>query len=228
MAPGLARSLFRAVLSEARGLDRAMRARSRDIVVPRELQRIERYVQRPLTSELREGEREGEPRFQAIASRAFRRELSDGRGEDIDLAFSVIRRLSARRAQLVRLDWEPKPAHVTLDVGQVFRHKRWGFRGVVIDWHASCPGDEQWAENYGPFVQGLAQPFYRTLVCTLDRPRPFVALAAGENLASVAPGSKDASYPVEHPLMSKIFDGGFHDGFHLISPTNYKLFPEDF
>lgn len=103
--------------------------------------------------------------------------------------------------------------------------------GVVIDWHPGCPAQEDWVRQYGPFEQGLEQPFYKTLVCTLDRPRPFVALAAGENLVPVAPGSKDAATPVEHPLMGRIFDeGAFREdvGHHMIAPAHWELFSEDF
>lgn len=263
--PRLTRTLFASVLAEARALDKAFRQRGDQVDVQKELVRIERYLQRPLSVELRDGEL---PSAQAVATRAFRRELAGGNADagTLDVAFAAIRRLSVRRTQLCRADWRPKPAHVLLNVGQIFRHKRWGFRGarfprrvsgsdsvvcsscsspvparlaprvplctgVVIDWHPRCPAQKDWISQFGPFEQGLEQPFYKTLVCTLDRPRPFMALAAGENLVAVAPGSKDAATPVEHPLMGRIFDeNAFRDdvGMHMVDPAHWETFSEDF
>ena len=40
-----------------------------------------------------------------------------------------------------------------------------------------CPCDEHWIETYGPFEEGIKQPFYKTLICTKDRD-PFMSIAA--------------------------------------------------
>jgi hemimethylated DNA binding protein len=109
----------------------------------------------------------------------------------------------------------------------IFRHKRWGFRGVIVDWHASCPAEEPWPTRHGPFEDGLTQPFYRTLVCTRDRPNPFMTLAAAENLLAVRDDSADALRPVEHPMLDKLFDG-FRGGRHIIAPSNWDAYSEDF
>jgi len=54
-----------------------------------------------------------------------------------------------------------KPEHVNLDLGQVFRHRIQGFRGVIIQWFPECPSSQAWIRDAGPFEHGLEQAFYR-------------------------------------------------------------------
>lgn len=227
----LAAVLYKAVLQEARGLDQVLTRRAGQVDVHRELARLERALHRPLTPEAQElvDATGAPPSVRAALSAAFRREVvgRDPGDEVVDVAFDAIRRLGTRRATLLSDTWVPKPAHVALDIGTVYRHKKHGFRGVVIDWFPRCPAGETWVDEYGPFEKGLMQAFYKTCVCTRDRPRPFIALAAEENLIPVEPGSDDASIPVEHPLVGQIF-GDFHDGHHLLLPSLWEKWPEDF
>ncbi len=39
---------------------------------------------------------------------------------------------------------DPKPPHVRLRVGQVVRHKLWGYHGVVIGWDQTAKAPENW------------------------------------------------------------------------------------
>jgi hypothetical protein len=119
MANALTRALFRGVLKEARAFDAAVLAHGAAVNLPRELARIERCLDRPL-SQLCVGE---SPSATRAASRAFRREVAGG-GADVDLAFAAIRWLAARSAQLQRTGWQPKPAHVLLSVGECAHARR--------------------------------------------------------------------------------------------------------
>jgi hypothetical protein len=69
--------------------------------------------------------------------------------------------LCCRIQALQSSTWKAKPDHIHLDVGTLYRHKKWGYRGVVVGWFPSCPADAEWVKRYGPFEQGLDQAFYR-------------------------------------------------------------------
>ena len=140
----------------------------------------------------------------------------------LDLGLAALRRLSERTACVRGETWEPKPEQVKLSVGQIFRHKKWGFRGVVVDWYDGCPADARWQETHGPFEEGVEQPFYRTLVDTRDRPNPFMSIAAQENLEPL----EGETVPVSHPLESEVFSG-FECGRHVMTEDYEAKFPED-
>lgn len=63
-------------------------------------------------------------------------------------------------------------ANIKFHVGQVVRHKRYNYRGVVYGWDPVCSSSEEWMLSMG--VDGLpggrAQPFYKVLVDERDRP----------------------------------------------------------
>ena len=149
-------------------------------------------------------------------------EAADG----MERSFAALRQALGRVDAVSAEGWAPKPAAVALDVGQIFRHKKHGFRGVVVEWFEECPADQEWMDSYGPFERGTDQPFYRTLVDTKDRPQPFIALAAEENLTPL----ENESSPVEHPYMDQVFEsgaGGFERGRHVMRPEYQERFPED-
>jgi hemimethylated DNA binding protein len=140
----------------------------------------------------------------------------------VDNAFAALRRGNDRIECLNADDWEPKPSAIQHDIGQIFRHKKHGFRGVIVEWYESCPAPKNWQETYGPFEKGFDQPFYRTLVDTKDRPHPFMALAAEENLLPL----HNEDVPVSHPLMDETF-AGFEEGRHIMHEEVALHFPED-
>ena len=141
----------------------------------------------------------------------------------VSAGFEALRTCRQRIATIEHTDWKPKPPAVQYDIGQVFRHRKHGFRGVVVEWFPTCPMDKTWQELHGPFEKGVEQPFYRTLVDTKDRPNPFVAVAAEENLEPLNDASEA---PISHPLLSNIF-GGFEEGRHVMLANVQKSFPED-
>lgn len=220
-------ALYRGLLREARHFDQTA-ASTGNVDVLRELARLERHARVPM--KMSPPTADAAPAFGHAVRAAFRASASQSPAESdvlVDRAFTCLRWMSTRRAQVANAGRAPKPTHVHLDVGQVYRHKRWGYRGVVIDWFPQCPADAAWVEQFGPFANGLQQSFYRTAVCVRDRPQPFLTLAAEENLLPVQPGSEDARRPVEHPLVDSMF-AGFADGFHRLAPSLWAKFPEDF
>ena len=161
--------------------------------------------------------------------------------------------LSEFLSQVSQPDWEPKPEHVKLSktlfsfnlirqplytcnvltshtcigIGQVFRHKKHDYRGVIVAWYAECPLDDSWVSQWGPFKDGTDQAFYQTMIDTKDRPKGLMTFAAQENLE---PLTGDVA-GVEHPLMQKLFTDdppGMHAGRHMVHEHLVKEYTEDY
>lgn len=95
----------------------------------------------------------------------------------------------------------PDPRRPVFEPGQLVRHRRYGYRGVVVDRDEFCQADDQWYSK-NQTQPDRDQPWYNVLVdgtssCTY---------AASENLDSDASG-----LPISHPLLSHFFSE-FKDG----------------
>ena len=177
----LERLLYRQLLRCALRIDRSSTSRAR------ELQRFRGFVPDEVVLD-------ASAPLPTVLRRAFEAGVRDD--TSMDRAFAALRTANRRKAALESPDHAPKPVHVKWDVGQVYRHKKHGFRGVIVEWFDSCPADDSWVQAYGPFDNGVEQAFYRTFVDIKDRPNPFIALAAEENLE---PLSDMDQLPIEHP-----------------------------
>ena len=99
-------------------------------------------------------------------------------------------------------------AHATgrrpvFEPGQLIRHRRYGYRGVVVHRDEFCRADDAWYEK-NQTQPDRDQPWYHVLVdgssiCTY---------AAAESLVADA-----SELPVEHPFLWHFFDG-FMDGYY--------------
>jgi len=81
---------------------------------------------------------------------------------------------------------DARPPHVQFRVGQVVKHKRWGYRGVIIGWDETARAPASWLEEMhkgNPTWRG--QPNYAVLVDTRDRPAPQITYVPQENLEVV-------------------------------------------
>lgn len=88
--------------------------------------------------------------------------------------------------------------------GQLVRHRRYGYRGVVVDRDARCQADEEWYQK-NQTQPDRNQPWYHVLVdgsstCTY---------AASENLIADLSG-----LPIDHPLVAYFFSE-FKDGEYV-------------
>ena len=85
--------------------------------------------------------------------------------------------------------------------GQLVCHKRYGYRGVIVDCDPKCRADEKWYQSN--MTQPVkSQPWYHVLVDATDQN----TYAAEENLQADPSGQ-----PVQHPLLVRFF-GEFVDG----------------
>ena len=97
-----------------------------------------------------------------------------------------------------------RPSRPTFEPGQLVRHRRYGYRGVVVDRDEFCQADNEW--YYRNQTQpNRDQPWYHVLVhesltCTY---------AASENLDADSSG-----LPIEHPLLPQFFNN-FRNGLYI-------------
>ncbi len=88
--------------------------------------------------------------------------------------------------------------------GQLVCHKRYGYRGVIVDCDLKCTADEKWYQS-NMTQPGKSQPWYHVLVDESDRNTS----AAQENLQADPTGR-----PIRHPLVVHFF-GEFVDGRYI-------------
>ncbi|GAX73816.1 hypothetical protein CEUSTIGMA_g1267.t1 [Chlamydomonas eustigma] len=109
----------------------------------------------------------------------------------------------------------PAPPNVLYRVGQVIRHRRYRYRGVIFDWDPACQADEQWILRMGvdALDEGRNQPFYRVLVDLRDRPfqNTYVAQCNIEIFESDT-SSEDG---IMHPELGRYFDSFSSDRYHM-------------
>ena len=81
--------------------------------------------------------------------------------------------------------------------GQLVRHQRYGYRGVVVDFDVTCQADEMW--YYRNRTQPPRnQPWYHVLVD---------GSAAMTYAAQTSLEADDRSEPIDHPLVEELFTG---------------------
>ncbi|QBY01851.1 heat shock protein HspQ [Rhodophyticola sp. CCM32] len=104
-------------------------------------------------------------------------------------------------------------SHAKYNLGQVVRHKKHPFRGVVFDIDPEFSNTEEW---YDAIPEGSrpsrAQPFYH-LLAENDQTY-YVAYVSEQNLVPDNTGE-----PVDHPDLPELF-GDFQDGRY---PLEYQL-----
>jgi len=81
------------------------------------------------------------------------------------------------------------------DAGQVIKHRRYGYRGVIVDMTPRCEASEQWYQN-NQTQPGRDQPWYHVLVDGSSA----TTYPAQENLEADTSGA-----PIEHPLLGYFF-----------------------
>lgn len=96
-------------------------------------------------------------------------------------------------------------------VGQLVRHLRFGYRGVVVDVDPVFSLSEEWYEQVARSRPPKDRPWYHVLVDEADH----TTYVAERHLAA----DGDAA-PIRHPLLSRYFDE-FRDGrYHRSGAIN--------
>ena len=103
-------------------------------------------------------------------------------------------------AQAGRFIEMPRHAHARFGIGDVVRHRRFDFRGVVFDVDPVFSNSEDWYEAIPKELRPRRdQPFYHLLAENEDS--SYVAYVSQQNLLPDADGG-----PVEHPNVTELFE----------------------
>lgn len=101
-----------------------------------------------------------------------------------------------------------RPPGLAFRVGDVVRHLRYNYRGVVCGWDLTCAASEEWIQRMGvdALPRGRAQPFYNVLVDCRDRAFQST-YAAQENIRLLTPADAPSDWACQHPDLGKHFRG---------------------
>jgi heat shock protein HspQ len=88
-----------------------------------------------------------------------------------------------------------RPPRSVFEPGQLVRHRRYGYRGVVVDRDEFCQADDEWYSK-NQTQPDRDQPWYHVLVDG----SPTCTYAASESLIADPSG-----LPIEHPLLTHFF-----------------------
>ncbi|XP_006813670.1 uncharacterized protein LOC102806273 [Saccoglossus kowalevskii] len=116
----------------------------------------------------------------------------------------------------------PRPAHVKYRVGQVIRHKKWGYRGVITGWDLTAKAPEEWLKQMHPKDKPYWRnhPNYAILVDTRDRAVPQLTYIPEENIEIIT------NTKIIHPEIENYFEG-FDGSQFLARPWLKVIYPHD-
>lgn len=132
------------------------------------------------------------------------------------------------RRRSVELTMQADATTVHLKVGQVIRHQKYDYKGVIVGYDDHCSAPDSWITRMGvdKLPLGREQPFYHVLCDERDRPSsrlgPTTTYVAQEN-CNLLP-IKVAS-PIENALIEHNFDG-FHNGRYVPKEHLQKQYPD--
>jgi hemimethylated DNA binding protein len=231
-------ALYRSLLRSARRLESA--ARARGLSARGEARRFERS---PGAARAGREEEEATP-TEAVRGEFFGQvrhwsDLEDVQ-ERISLGFRALRQAHDRLEQLASPQWEPRDPSVAFYVGQVVRHRKYNYRGVVVGFDAQCQAPDTWRKRMGvdKLKRRHRQPFYHLLVDRRDDPRRYRTYCAEENIADEVEhweaggvgegpgGSGGGKEPLEHPEILDFFSS-WSDGRYCLGEDLRRDYPED-
>ena len=91
-------------------------------------------------------------------------------------------------------------------VGQVVNHKRFGYRGVIVDAHTGYEGTDELSGRVSPTASDRNRPWYQILVHN----REIETYEAESNLEP-----DESKEPVNHPFVP-VFFNQFEDGSYSV------------
>lgn len=116
----------------------------------------------------------------------------------------------------------PRPSSVKYRIGQVIKHKRWGYRGIIIGWDPTAKAPAHWLQQMHPpdKPHWRHQPNYAILVDTRDRLEPQTTYVPEENIEIVT------NTKVLHPEVDDFFEM-FDGAQYLPRPWLRVIYPHD-
>ena len=105
----------------------------------------------------------------------------------------------------------PPISHARFAIGDVVRHRLFGFRGVIFDVDPVFANTEEWYAAIPEDVRPTReQPFYHLLAENAES--SYVAYVSQQNLLH-----DDSDEPVDHPAIGDMFDQ-FDEGRYRLRP----------
>ena len=121
-------------------------------------------------------------------------------------AMSTVVDRSSMPASLARM---PLVAHARFGIGDVVRHRQYGFRGVVFDVDPVFANSEEWYESIPEQVRPAREQPYYHLFAENDE-GSYIAYVSQQNLVA----ETGLAEPVDHPAIDQLFrraaDGSYH------------------
>lgn len=116
----------------------------------------------------------------------------------------------------------PRPSNVHFRVGQVIKHKIWGYRGVIIGWDEVAVAPVSWMNmNHPPDKpHWRTMPNYSILVDTRDRLPPQITYVPQENIEIAS------KTQIFHPEVEHYFEK-FDGDRYLPQPSVRRIYPYD-
>jgi heat shock protein HspQ len=94
----------------------------------------------------------------------------------------------------------PPVRHASFAIGDVVRHRMFGFRGVIFDVDPVFANTEEWYDAIPEDIKpNRDQPFYHLLAESADS--SYVAYVSQQNLEA-----DESDEPVDHPAIQGIFE----------------------
>ena len=106
--------------------------------------------------------------------------------------------LRPRVGELRRILPAMEQSEAQFGVGEVIHHKRFGYRGVVIDVDPVCQASDEWYEAVARSRPPRDAPWYHVLV----HDAAHTTYVAERNLER-----DTADAPIRHPMLREFFDG---------------------
>lgn len=97
-------------------------------------------------------------------------------------------------------------------VGQIIRHKLYGYRGLICDVDAVYSHDPDWYAAMAQSRPPKDQPWYHVLVDGED----YVTYVAERNLEE----TQDVADPIDHPLLTHFFSRRGGGSYSVRAPIN--------
>lgn len=107
----------------------------------------------------------------------------------------------------------PPIVHARFSIGDVVKHRMFGFRGVVFDIDPVFANSDEWYEAIPESARpDKDQPFYHLLAENGES--SYVAYVSQQNLVT-----DDSEEPVDHPAITGMF-GAYTDGKYQLRPLH--------
>src|SRR5690606_3009079 len=105
----------------------------------------------------------------------------------------------------------PPIVHARFSIGDVVKHRVFGFRGVIFDIDPVFANSEEWYESIPAELRpDKEQPFYHLLAENGEA--SYVAYVSQQNLVT-----DDSEEPVDHPAIADMF-GPYANGKYKLRP----------